>query len=161
MDELRICVVIVLVPAGPTREAHLRALQMLQATETDSKKSVDIRVLPMNRCYGDDCERIIFPPTVIQAHNSGSGHTILSIGSTGDAGHDEAAFGSFNAVFQPDDNLRDQWRRWFQFIFQSAATLTEVTVKIPHLIPPKGQPEAAEAWTAFLTACGGQVGQIM
>jgi len=159
--ECRVCAVVVLFPAGPTREAHLRALQELQSTQKDPKRSLEIRVLPMSRSYGSDYERIVVPPTVVQANNSRTGHSMMSIGSTGDAGIDATIVGSFNAVFRPDDGLRDQWRRWFQFIFECAAPLAEATVAIPHLVPPEGHPKAAEMWAAFLKDCEGKTGEAL
>jgi hypothetical protein len=39
-----------------------------------------------------------------------------------------------NFVFQPDDAMKDAWRRWFQYVFSSAAELTEDTLQIPDLV---------------------------
>jgi hypothetical protein len=149
----RICLVLALPAAGPTREEHLRALHMLQASRTTHEKKIDLRLLPLNRSYDGDCERFILPPTAIQAHESTTGQTMMSVGSTGDAGHDPTILGSLNMVFQPDATLRDEWRRWFQFVFESAAPLTEDNVLIPHLVPAKGDPEAAARWEAYLQSC--------
>ena len=149
----RICLVLVLPAAGPTREEHLRALHMLQASRTTDDKKLDLRLLPINRSYDGDCERFILPPTAIQANDSKTGQTIMSVGSTGDTGHDQTILGSLNIVFQPDDTLRDEWRRWFQFVLESAAPLTEDNVRIPHLVPAKGDPEAAARWEAYLQSC--------
>ncbi|MFZ4594504.1 MAG: DUF3293 domain-containing protein [Verrucomicrobiaceae bacterium] len=149
----RICLVLVLPAAGPTREEHLRALHMLQASRTTNEKKLDLRLLPINRSYDGDCERFILPPTAIQAHDSKTGQTFMSVGSTGDAGYEPTILGSLNIVFQPDDTLRDEWRRWFQFVFESASPLTEDNVLIPHLVPAKGDPEAAARWEAYLQSC--------
>jgi hypothetical protein len=64
--------------------------------------------------------------------------------------------GSFNVVFQPDDATRDEWRRWFQYVLSSAASLKPDTTHIPHLVPARGDPEAARLWEAFELACKGQ-----
>lgn len=153
----RICLVLALPAAGPTREEHLRALHLLQASGTSDEKKLDLRLLPLNRSYDGDCERFIFPPTAIQAHDSKTGQTIMSVGSAGDAGHDAIGLGSLNFVFSPDDALRDEWRRWFQFIYESAAPLTEASCQIPHLVPAKGDPEAAARWEAYLRSCFQQI----
>lgn len=149
----RICLVLALPAAGPTREEHLRALHMLQASQTSGEKKLDLRLLPLNRSYDGDCERFILPSTAIQAHDSKTGQTIMSVGSTGDAGHDAVILGSLNMVFQSDDALREEWRRWFQFIFECATPLSEVNCKIPRLAPAKGDPEAAAAWAAYVQNC--------
>lgn len=144
-----ICLVIVLFPASPTRDEHLRSLNLLRPSKKESGKVLDIRLLPMSRFYHKDSERMVLPPTVIQAHDSKSGQTTMSIGSIGDMGNDPVLLGSFNAVFRPDDALRDQWRKWFQFVLDSATPLDDSNVAVPHLVPAKGDLEAAQRWEEY------------
>lgn len=150
--------IVVLNSAGPTRELHLRSLQLVQSSETTKDKALHIRLLAVDRCYGTDFERPTLPPTVIQGHDSLSGRTVMSVGSCGDSGHDPFNLGSLNLVFQPDDALRDSWRKWFEYLLQCAAPLTNETLNIPHLIPAEGDPEAAELWREFMRNCQDSVG---
>lgn len=149
----KVYLIVVLNSAGPTRESHLRSLQLVQSSETTKDKVLHIRLLAVDRCYGTDCERPTLPPTVIQGYHSLSGRTVISVGSCGDSGHDPFNLGSLNLVFQPDDALRDSWRKWFQFIFECSTPLTLESVAIPHLIPAEGDPEATRLWKEFMKLC--------
>lgn len=158
----RISLVILVFPAGPTREEHLIALKMLQTQITGPEQEVAIRLIPVARAFGSDYEMMVLPPTILQAHESDTGRTTLCIGSVGDAGRDPVHSISFNVVFQPDDALRDAWRRWFQYLFASAVPLTTETVRIPRLAPAQGDPAAAEMWKTFEAACRSlQVDQVL
>ena len=77
----------------------------------------------------------------------------MSIGSVGDLGYDDAFLGSLNFVFEPDAAMRDSWRKWFQYTLSSAASLTEDTLAIPHLLPAKGDQAAQQLWAAYELAC--------
>ena len=136
----RICLVLILFPAGPTREEHLRALDRLRASYSGGAKTLEIRLLPIDDYFDGDFKRMNLPPTVVQSHNTTTGRTLMSIGSVGDAGHDSVTVGSLNFVFHPDDAMRDVWRRWFQHAYSSAAPLTGNTLNIPHLVPAMGAP---------------------
>ncbi|MHB8843305.1 MAG: hypothetical protein ACYC7L_01025 [Nitrospirota bacterium] len=149
----RICIVLALFPAGPTRSTHLKDLLTLRDSAEVQVKELDIRVLPIARSFGLDCEKPTLPPTVIQAHNSGNGHTVMSIGSVGDAGRDPLPIHSLNFVFRPDDALRDAWRKWFQYVFSRSYPLSENTCNIPHLVPAKGDPEATRLWEEYEHGC--------
>ncbi|NMA46062.1 MAG: hypothetical protein GX945_05830 [Lentisphaerae bacterium] len=149
----RLCLILVLYPASPTREKHLKAIHELQTAAEAGKTRLDVRLFLMDRNYGEDCIRVSLPPTVIQAHCSSTGETTMSIGAVGDLGHDQLFYGSFNLVFQPDDALRDVWRRWFQFVHSISVPLNEETLHIPHLVPAEGQPEAARMWEDFKSTC--------
>jgi hypothetical protein len=151
----RINLVVVVFPAGPTREEHLLTLKMLQGQITGPDQELAIRLLPVARAFGSDYEMMVLPPTILQSHESNTGRTTLCIGSVGDNGRDTMSLTSFNVVFHPDDALRDAWRRWFQYLFASAIPLTTETVRIPHLTPAQGDPAAAEMWEAFEQACSG------
>ncbi|MEX2381590.1 MAG: hypothetical protein WD490_04345 [Opitutales bacterium] len=153
--ERQICLVIVVFPACPTREKHLRSLHLMQSEEATGKTALDIRILPVSRCYDDDSERSVLPPTAIQAHQTGANQTVMSVGSVGDAGHDPCVLGSLNLVFHPDDVLRDAWTRWFRFVLKNASPLTPANVVIPHMVPAKGAPEAAAMWEQFVKNCPG------
>jgi hypothetical protein len=149
----RVWLVLVLFPAGPTREEHLRAIERLCVDHAGCEKTLQVRLIAMSDHVDEDCRRVILPPTVVQAHNTQTGRTVISIGSVGDAGHDSISVGSLNFVFKPDDGLRDAWRQWFQYVLDSAAPLTADTLQIPHLVPAKGDPEASRLWQAFELAC--------
>ncbi len=152
----RVLLVVVVSPAGPTREEHLISLEMLQAQFHGPGQELQVRLLPVARAFGPDYETMILPPTVLQAHDSQTGKTTLCIGSVGDAARDEVHLTSFNVIFQPDDALRDAWRRWFQYLFASAVKLTPETVRIPHLVPAPGDPAATAMWAAFERTCRGR-----
>jgi hypothetical protein len=154
-----ICLVLVLYPAGPTRAEHLKLINAARAAQDGGDVTVDIRLLPLAHILDGDCERVILPPTAIQAHHSKTGRTMMSIGSVGDVGHDPVSLGSLNFVFQPDDAMRDAWRRWFQYVFSASSPLTPETCEIPHLVPAKGDREADLLWEAFKLTCAGEGAQ--
>ena len=149
----RASLVVALFPAGPTREEHLLSLKLLQSQVTAADRFLEIRIVAASRAFSSDFEKPILPPTTLLAHDTSTGKSWLCIGSVANVGKDEVRPASFNAVFQPDDALRDQWRRWFQYVFSCAAPLTPQTVRIPHLVPAQGDPAAAEAWAAFQAQC--------
>lgn len=150
----RIRLVVVISPACPTREEHLRAfLKLSESHRTEKGGSLDVRILAMSDHYGEDCRHAVLPPTTIQAHISKSGETWTCIGSVGDSGHGPVFTGSLNLVFRSDPALRNAWRKWFQYLQGSAARLTEETCQIPHLVPPQGTEEAALAWAEFMATC--------
>ena len=154
-EKCHVCLVFVLFPAGPTRAEHLKAINSLRAANDGGDVKVDVRLCPMTHIFDGDCERMTLPPTVVQAVNSATGRTVMSIGSVGDLGYDPLCLGSLNLVFHPDDAMRDAYRRWFQYLFSASAPLTPETCEIPHLTPAPGNPEAAELWDAFQLACSG------
>ena len=152
-SECKIKLIIIVYQAGPTREDHLEYLKNLQDQTVEKKRNLEIRLFPMARLYGQDCERIIFPPSSLQFNDSKSGRTWLSIGSVNDFGFDTICLGSLNLIFQPADGLRDNWRRWLQYLFSCSAPLNSDTYKIPHLVPAEGDPAAAKMWSEFEAIC--------
>lgn len=150
----RISLVVVISPACPTREEHLRAfLKLSESRRTAKGGLLDVRILAMSTYYGEDCRHSVLPPTTIQAHNSKNGETWTCIGSVGDSGHGPIFTGSLNLVFRSDPALRNAWRKWFQYLLSSAASLNDDTCQIPHLVPPQGTEEAALAWAEFMASC--------
>ena len=141
--------VVLVYPAGPTHEAHLLALKMLQSSIPDEQGKLEIRLLPTQRLLSDSCEKMVLPPNLVLAHDSREGKALLCIGSVGDSGHDEIGLSSFNAVIQPDAAFCDHWRRWFQYLFDCAVPLTDDTVRIPALVPAQGDPAAAALWAQY------------
>lgn len=151
----KVLLVLIVYPACPTREKHLRSLLRLKNQITGNDKGLNFRLLPFDLSYGKDFERMVLPPTVLQAQNSKSPKTMFCVCSVGDSGRDKMELGSFNLAFEPDDGLRNEWRRWFQFIFSSSIPLSDETAQIPYLMPAEGDPAAAEMWTAFCNRCLG------
>jgi hypothetical protein len=141
----RIRLIFAVYPAGPTRAEHLIEANMLAAVAAGTDADVQFRVLAVDRAYGVDCELPSLPPTIFYAR-AADGTPMLCVGSIGDGGCGPLALWSFNAVFQPDDNLSDAWRRWFEYMFDRAAPLTAATAQIPRLSPPSGNVEGAR-WT--------------
>jgi hypothetical protein len=152
----RICLVLVLFPACPTRKEHLSQIVTLVEDGVASGHTLEVRLLPLADRVSDSWRRAALPPTVIQAHSTPTGQSFMSIGSVADAGYDDVIPGSLNFVFRPDDALRDAWRRWFQYTFSGAAPLDRATAEIPHLVPAQGDPEAARLWKAFEDSCQGR-----
>ena len=150
--------VVVAWPAGPTRAEHLVALHLLQKQST-SDKSLTVRILPISRQYGAECELPSLPPSIVMSHSSKPRRSILAVCSAGDLGHDPAPVGSLNLVIRPDDALRDEFRRWFDYTFCRAAPLNAETIHLPHLAPAKGDPEAAEAWRQYAARLRDQLAQ--
>jgi hypothetical protein len=149
------CVKIVLIvyPASPTRKGHLVAVKELLGNSQKPLKKNNIRILPVRRSIGSDSEKMVLPPTVLMSFNSKTGKTYLCIGSIGDLGCDKILNCSFNIVFEPDDRLRDYYRRWFQYLYANAAKLNNSTIEIPHLVPAMGDLAAAEKWNEFEKIC--------
>ena len=152
-------IVVLVYPAGPTQEDHLNELKKLQATVTDEQRTLEVRLLPTKRAVGAECEKVVLPPTQLLAQDEQADKTWFCIGSVGDAGHDAPTLVSFNAVFQPDAALCDQWRRWFQYLFGCAAPLTQETVRIPALVPAQGDLAADVVWAEFEKSCRGADGE--
>jgi hypothetical protein len=150
----RIRLVVVISPACPTRDAHLRALLKLsEFHRAENGGPLEVRILAMSAYYGENCHHSVLPPTTIQAHSSKSGETWTCIGSVGDSGHGPVFTGSLNLVFRTDPVLRNSWRKWFQYLLNSASPLNEDTCHIPYLVPPQGTQEAALAWAEFVATC--------
>lgn len=154
-ERREIRLVVTVYPAGPTREADLLALKMIQDTLENERGKLEIRILPTTRAIGADFEKMVLLPTVLLGHDSKAGKTFCCFGSVGDSGHDWPGFASFNAVFEPDAAFCNQWRRWFQYLFCSAVPLTAETVRIPALVPARGDPSADLLWAQFELACWG------
>jgi hypothetical protein len=148
----RIRLIFAVYPAGPTRAEHLIEANMLAAVAAGTDADVQFRVLAVDRAYGVDCELPSLPPTIFYAR-AADGTPMLCVGSIGDGGCGPLALWSFNAVFQPDDNLSDAWRRWFEYMFDRAAPLTAATAQIPRLSPPSGNVEGARLWQEFAELC--------
>lgn len=150
----RIRLVIMISPACPTRETHLRSiLALMKSYRGNSARPLDVRVLATPVHYGPDCRHSTLPPTTIQAHNTKSGECWTCIGSVGDAGHGPIFPGSLNFVFRAEPALRNAWRKWFSYLQAIAAPLADDTCRIPHLVPPQGSEEAALAWAQFMADC--------
>ena len=146
-EESKLVLVLVLFPAGPTRAEHLKRILTLLAANDGCTAQAEIRLITMEHHIVDESEHIKLPPTVIQSHDTKTGRTVMSIGSVADAGHDDFGLGSLNLVFQPDDAVRDEWRRWFQYMVEVSVQLTAETCDIPYLIPAKGDPVGPEIGT--------------
>src|SRR6266498_2576953 len=50
-NKIRIYLVLVLIPAGPTRAEHLRAIDMLRASYKGREKALKIRLLPIDEHF--------------------------------------------------------------------------------------------------------------
>ena len=145
-NDIRIVIILVVYPACETQSSHLTDLLAIKE-ELNSDK-IELKILPVASIKG-------IPPTVIQLHETKSGNTWMSIGSIGDFGSAEWRLSSFNVVFHPDDVLRNEWRRWFEYIRQRSALLTPAKARIPALVRTVGDPAAAELWEAYESLCSG------
>ena len=157
-EEKRLCLILILHPAGPTRAEHLKSLLTAISANDGSNAQVSIRIRTMNNWLAADSVHMTLPPTVIQYHSTITGRTLMSIGSTGDLGHDLIDYGSLNLLFCPDDAVRDEWRRWFQYMFDIAAPLNPETCDIPQLIPAKGDPKSDLLWWKYAALCSTHAG---
>jgi len=145
-NDIRIVIILVVYPACETKASHLTDL--LTIKEELKSDKIEIKILPVATIKG-------VPPTVLQLHETKSDNTWMSIGSIGDFGSAEWRLSSFNVVFHPDDVLRSEWRRWFEYIRQRSALLTPANAQIPALLRTVGDPAAAELWDAYEFLCSG------
>ena len=157
-EEKRLYLILILHPAGPTRAEHLKSLLTAISANDGSNAKVSIRIRTMNNWLAADGMHMTLPPTAIQYHNTKSGRTLMSVGSTGDVGHDLLDYGSLNLVFYPDDAVRDEWRRWFQYMFEVSAQLIPEICDIPQLIPAKGDPKSDLLWWKYAALCSTHTG---
>lgn len=157
--ERRVSLVIVVYPACPTRDVHLKQLNIIQQMCNRSRKNVDIRILALSRKYGDDHEVFALPPTIIQAYFSNNEKTIFYIGSTGFMNHPSTDPKRFNLFLNPDSILQNEWRNWFQQLLDHSPSLNEDTMAIPYLIPAKGDMEAAIKWKEYQNKCHAKANQ--
>lgn len=149
----KIRLVVVITPACPTREEHLQSmLRLVERCRALGKAELEIRLLALPGQVDGNSRYSMLPPTTLQAHQLG-GETWMCMGSVGDLGTRPVFVGSLNLVFRAEPGLRDAWRKWFQFLFASAACLTEATCRVPYLVPPKGSVEAEDAWSEFVASC--------
>jgi hypothetical protein len=144
----RVSVVVVLMPAGPTRVSHLNTLLDI-ANSVREGKTVDVRLLTMRELSARDSHCPVVPPTTIQGHDPKTGRTALWIGSVADVGCAPYLVGSLNFVFEPGEALRDQWRRSFGYVRAASVPLTAETAQVPHLVPARGDADAARLWAAY------------
>ena len=151
--ERKLVLVLVLFPAGPTRAEHLRHLMTAVAAADGGPATVELHIFPMQNRFEDNSLHFVLPPSVIQAYNATTQKTVLSVGSVGDMGHDPAYPGSINFVFEPADALRNEWRRWFQYLLEVSKPLSPELCDVPDLTPARGEIEAAQRWASYAALC--------
>ena len=145
--------VLVIYPACSTRSEHLLALQLYQASLSQSPHQISIQVLPVETMTRKDRHIQNMPPSVIHSHDKRAGRGLMWIGSTGDLGADPLFPASFNALFEPDAALSDSWRKWFQYIQAVSIPLSAESARIPDLAPARGDPAAIDLWRAYCENC--------
>jgi hypothetical protein len=141
-----VCLIIAAYPTCSTKQEHLKAFLDIVTQSASEGKEVELRILTAPTWVG-------LPPTVLLAHAKEVGQTWLCLGSIGDLGKDKWELTSLNVAFRPDDKLRDEFRRWFEYLRQRASLLTEETAIIPHLVVPPGDPEARIMWLKYERLC--------
>ena len=75
---------------------------------------------------------------------------ILAFGNSPNFGFRVREKHHLNLVVQPEAVLLNQWRSWFDWIWENSTALTNDTVQIPALVPATGTPEAAALWNQYL-----------
>lgn len=152
-QKVHCCLVVLLYPACPTREAHLLALKSAQNELNLEDHRIDIRLLPVEMVYNDNVFRSRLPPSSLCLICSQDDTAYINTGSVGDFGKASLEPTSLNICFQPDKLLLDSWMKWFDLIFYGAVPISSETTRIPMLIPARGDPEAARQWHLYKIAC--------
>jgi len=145
----KICIVILLYPSCPTRAEHLSKLLLTCNANDGGNIDLQIRVLTVDKLFGDNCEKPSLPPTIIHASNTRDLSSTLAVSSTGDAGNDPLLTSSFSMVLRADPELTHSWRNWFSYIFEIATPLSAELCSVPYLAPARGTLEALQSWQEY------------
>jgi len=141
-ENLKCTLIVVLYPACATNEKDLNQLLLLESVFIDR---LDIHILPQNisrggfssvLCFFSSADKVVFLNS--PAPNFGLTNTT----------HVQASF-----VFESDQKLLSVWKNWFDFHYANSVPLSKKTINIPHLVPAKGSPEAAEMWSKYVEDC--------
>jgi hypothetical protein len=78
------------------------------------------------------------------------GEITIAFGNSPNFGFEDENIHHLNVVLNPEAVLINQWRSWFDWIWENSAQLSEECVSIPALVPATGTPEAAAEWERYL-----------
>jgi hypothetical protein len=141
-ENLKCTLIVVLYPACATDEKNLNQLLLLKSVFLGR---LDIHILPQNinrggfssvLCFFSSAGKVVFLNS--PAPNFGLTNTA----------HVQASF-----VFEGDQKLLSVWKNWFDFHYTNSVPLSKKILNIPHLVPAKGSPEAAEIWSKYVEDC--------
>lgn len=136
-SETQIRLIVALYPTCPTRSKTLVNLLRLQ----EKHSSLEVRLVT--------CDLLSRPENALACYkNLGSLPTML-IGSSASMEDIRQETTHFTVAFIPDPILATEWTKWFDVRWLKAVRLTESRARIPHLVLPKGSPEAEQEWEAY------------
>ena len=140
--DLKICLVVTVYPACPTRQADL--LRLLEAVKRlGDKLSVYIRPLERITDRGTNALCFLRTPDIDVAH--------IVTGPSEDLGLDLQQKGQINFAFRADPALTEAFKRYFDWLWANSRDITANGVAlIPDLVLPDGAEEAARQWQAYI-----------
>lgn len=139
-----VLVVLAVLGGGRTRRDDL--VRLLDLQNRAGRDRVQFRILPMQGGSGT-------PANCLVALPAAGTPPIFLVGPTPNFGIDKVSHTQINLCFQAELELFEQWRLWFDAIWQRAAPLTTATVDIPALVPATGTIGAAEKWQSYCNLC--------
>ena len=96
---VRTCLIVVLYPAGPTREAHLKDLLDLSKAAELQETRFEVRLKTVRQRYSERAELPSLLPTILQGFRENPLRTTWCIGTAGDLAFAEPDAGTVNVVF--------------------------------------------------------------
>lgn len=137
--DFRCRLILLVYPACATREEHL--LHMCR-WKIDHGDRFETRVLPVRG-----------PALTVLSHIGRTGNMMMAVGAVSNLGLEAASPRAMSFLFHPDRLLHDEWRRWFDELWNVSAPLTDASTAIPALVPAEGSAKAARLWNDYLRKC--------
>jgi hypothetical protein len=142
--------IVALSPACPTRESDLHQLLHLQDEFQGEDRQLQLRLLPLPSGVTEKARHSVSPPSSLLLQNSKTGQSWLWLGSNGDLDEYRPYHtGSLNLLLPVSATVVGQWCRHFDYVTVKAAPLKADGLRIPELVPARGEVEAADQWASF------------
>ena len=122
-----------------TRERDLLDLMDLQ----ESYENVNFKVKAFE---------IATAATTSMALINDASNVTIAIGNSPNFGFQDRETHHLNMVLNPEAILTNQWKSWFDWIWEGSTPLSNDCVSIPPLVPATGTPEAAAQWEEYLNS---------
>lgn len=141
-------------------ETKLRLVVSIHPTCRTSELDLD-NLLRLVERHGDRAAFKVFPEASLLDRSSNllclcgvDGSTAISVGPTENMGFVPASPSQANLAAQVSAATFEACRRWFDFLWGIAGPLRpEVATRMPHLVLPEGDEEAARLWDDYRRRC--------